>query len=176
MGEPNWIIIAIIGAVFGCALPYIVKGAIFAYKRFQKTFICGEWIYHMSINVEGKVKWVRGSIEINRGFLCEYSSKAVYFDAKYKGKGFTENNNLCINYIRVGDLQKYSSYHRYELSTIERRKNELHGFWLSTDSDKKVSSGAVILLRKEASDTELEQIAKDIYKPNKGFLFISTKN
>ena len=176
MEEPHWIVIVLIGAVLGYVLPYIIKGIIFAYKRFSKTFICGEWVYHMSINVEGTVKWIRGSLKIRRGFLCEYSSTAVYFDAKYKGKGNIENNNFCIKYVRISDIQKFSSYHRYELSSIEKRKTELYGFWLSTDSDKKISSGAIILLRKEISDIDLDKKVKNIYKTNKGAPFICMKD
>ena len=73
---------------------------------------------------------------IKRGILCSYNVTVSDSRSLYKGTAHIEDNNLCLSMNSCDPILKSSTFHRFELSTDEKR-NQLFGFWLSFDGDKK---------------------------------------
>lgn len=59
-------------------------------------------------------------------------------------------------------ILKASTFHRFELSTEEKR-NRLFGFWLSFDGDKKVSCGGSILSKDNIDIASIANIIQTEY-------------
>ncbi|MCL1933673.1 MAG: hypothetical protein FWF53_07700 [Candidatus Azobacteroides sp.] len=143
---------AIVGAILSYLLPYIVKTVIFIFKRKSPTIVCGEWVSYIWWTKNGKIEFAETKVDIKKGILSEYYATYSDANATYFGKAHMECNNLCINAshknVKVSTVYEGTIDIRYDLSTIEN-KNQLFGFWLSRNADKKVSCGGAILSRKE---------------------------
>ena len=99
---------------------------------------------------------------IKRGIIVEYKILCKDDESEYKGKVWIEDNNLCVNMDASDSVQKSSTYHRYDLSTSEKR-NILYGFWLSFDGDNNVSCGGACLSRAKIKDN-IDYIIMKHYK------------
>ena len=132
-------------------------------KRKKTTLICGDWFCYIWWNRNGKIILAQMNVNIKKGILSEYN--ATYSDSSdtYFGKAFIECNNLCINMsLKNNTVYEGTTFHRYDLSTTTNR-NQLYGFWLSRNADKKVSCGGTILSRKKINKNQCSEIIKQKY-------------
>ena len=160
----DWINI-LLSAVVGFLLPYFVKFIIFLFKRFDKTKICGFWYLYLWWTDNVKSEFVEMNVTIKRGILVNYRIICKDDASNYKGEVWIEDNNLCISMDARDNVQKSSTYHRYDLSTLEKR-NVLYGFWLSFDGDNNVSCGGAFLSREKMNEN-IDSIIKKHYKINR---------
>lgn len=160
----DWINI-LLSAIAGCLLPYLIKILVFLFKRLDKTNICGEWLLYLWWTDSGKTEFVEMNVLIKRGILVNYRIMCKDDASNYKGEAWIEDNNLCINMDASDSIQKSSTYHRYDLSTLEKR-DVLYGFWLSFDGDNSVSCGGAFLSRNKINEN-IDLIIKKHYKINK---------
>ena len=160
---------AIVGAIIGYLLPYIVKTVIFIFGRKRPTTVCGKWVSYIWWTKNGKIEFAETKVKIKKGILSEYYATYSDANATYFGKAFMECNNLCINAslkdVKISAVYEGTIDIRYDLSTFENR-NQLFGFWLSRNADKKVSCGGAILSRKKIDKVQSLEIIKNQFNIN----------
>lgn len=154
-----------LGALMGFILPYFIKFIIFLFKRFIPTPICGKWKSYIWWTNNDKIELCTMNAIIKRGILCSYNVTVSDSRSLYKGTAHIEDNNLCLSMNSCDPILKSSTFHRFELSTDEKR-NQLFGFWLSFDGDKKVSCGGSILAKDNIDIASISNIIQKEYSMN----------
>lgn len=160
----DWINI-LLSAIAGCLFPYILKIFVFFFKRMNDTYICGKWLLYLWWTDNGKAEFVEMDVLIKRGILVNYKIICKDDASNYEGEARIEDNNLCLCMAAKDGIQISSTYHRYDLSTLEKR-SVLYGFWLSFDGDNNVSCGGAFLSREKISENT-DLIIKEHYKLNR---------
>jgi len=169
------ILIALLGAVVSYLLPFMVKAIRFIFRRQRSSLVCGNWFGYLWWTKNGEIHFDEMNVNIKKGILSEYSATYSDSEGTYVGEAFIECNNLCINASLKGavkDVYEGTTFVRYDLSTFENR-NELYGFWLSRNADKKVSCGGAILSREKIDEVQSKEIIKKQYCINKDFPVLS---
>lgn len=151
-----------LGAMMGFILPYLIKFIIYLFKRLIPTPVCGEWKSYLWWTNNGKIELCTMNTIIKRGILRSYNVTFSDSTSIYRGTACIEDNNLCISMNSGDPILKGSTYHRFELSTGEKR-NRLFGFWLSFDGDKKVSCGGSILAKESIDMASITNIVQTEY-------------
>jgi hypothetical protein len=91
--------------------------------------------------------------------------KATFFDSScyFKGYGYIDNTDLCIE-MYCCDVGMFGyTYHRYDLSLV-LDKGICCGIWLSSTLKNRTSGGSVILTREEKDRDELDNLIKENYR------------
>lgn len=164
-----------LGAMMGFILPYFIKFIIYLFKRFIPTPICGEWKSYLWWTNNGKIELCTMNVIIKRGIFCSYNVTFSDSTSIYRGTACIEDNNLCISMNSCDTILKASTFHRFELSTGEKR-SQLYGFWLSFDGDKKVSCGGSILAKENIDVASIANIIQTEYIMNKDVPLMALKH
>lgn len=164
-----------LGAMMGFILPYFIKFIIYLFKRFTPTPICGEWKSYLWWTNNGKIELCTMNVIIKRGVFCSYNVTFSDSTSIYRGTACIEDNNLCISMNSCDTILKASTFHRFELSTGEKR-SQLYGFWLSFDGDKKVSCGGSILAKENIDVASIANIIQTEYIMNKDVPLMALKH
>lgn len=163
-----------LGALVGWVLPYIFKFAIFIIKMHKKSPIYGKWFLYLWWTDNNNVEFVEMNTLIKRGILCKHKIRCWDDVSCYNGEVKIEDNNLCVEMNANDAIQISSTYHRYDLSTLEKR-DKLFGFWLSFDGDNNVSCGGAILTRNKINNVEKENIMRENFKINRNYPLLVLK-
>ncbi len=163
-----------LGALIGFILPYLIKFIIYLFKRFFPTPVCGEWKSYIWWTNNGKIELCAMNAIIKRGILYQYNVTFSDSTSLYRGTACIEDNNLCISMNSCDPILKASTFHRYELSTGEKR-NRLFGFWLSFDGDKRVSCGGSILAKDNIDTASIANIIQTEYRMAKDVPLMTLK-
>ena len=156
----------LLSAFVGWALPYIFKFLFYIVRIYKKSPIYGNWYLYLWWTDNGNVEFVEMNALIKRGILHRHKIKCWDDVSRYFGEVKIEDNNLCIEMNADDTIQVSSTYHRYDLSTLEKR-NQIYGFWLSFDGDNNVSCGGAVLARARISNENKETIIKENFKINR---------
>ena len=158
----NEVLLIFSGAIISYLLPFAVKAITYTFKRKSPTIVCGNWYGYIWWTKNGEILFDEMNVNIKKGIVSEYYATFLDSYGTYSGKAFIECNNLCINLSLKDAVYGGTSFHRYDLSTFENCNN-LYGFWLSINADKKVSCGGAMLSRKKIDTVKSLEIAKKQY-------------
>lgn len=163
-----------LGALAGWLLPYMFKVIVFVIKGHKIIPIYGEWYLYLWWTDNCNVEFVEMNALIRRGVLYKHKIKCWDDESYYIGEAKIEDNNLCVEMNADDTIQVSSTFHRYDLSTLEKR-DKLFGFWLSFDGDNNVSCGGAILTRSKISNEEREIVMKENFKINRNYPLLVLK-
>jgi hypothetical protein len=154
MGEPNWIMVTLLGAIAGYLLPYFIKVLILVLRRFQREIAEGVWhVYHITIR-EGTPQIEHTVWNIRKGLLSEYvvkESKPSLKGTIYKGTLSFERNFWLI---------KLNSKHEEGVSIrlykpITTAHERTWGLYLSFDFQGRAMAGPLVISKQEIIDVEI---------------------
>lgn len=157
--EPNWLVSAVVGAVFGVFLPFAAKACYFVFRRFKKYHLEGLWHGYLYSYKTNQSIICEFELRIRKGFTSRYRVRMRYTDGTMAYKGTMDIENAQV-YMNLSSRQhEEHPVFRFNLP-IPSNDRTLTGLWLSFDNDMHIGSGAVVLSRDPLDAKDFEEIAK----------------
>jgi len=163
------ILLMVLGVVLGYLFPYFVR-FIAEIPDKTKSEICGEFYGYYCWLENENAKISKFFLNIAKkvfyrfdGQFCKYH--AVFDDKvfRYDGKGYIENNYLCLEMKNSKSVAlRDSTHHRYNLIPFNE-KGYCLGLWFSTGAMGEISCGGTIISKKPISDDEIKNLFKKEY-------------
>jgi len=159
IGEPNWIIISVVGAILGALIARYGSIVLYPIRYLKKEPLIGDWFdYHFTF-VNGARYVAESPVKIRRGKLRGISveirdqdvvSQSGVLDNKrtdgltYRGTLRREGPHLVVEVHGVGHIELLIFRFIYRLPSNDA---VIPGVWMSFDHDMNPTAGLMILSR-----------------------------
>ena len=164
--RPHWLIVILIGAAIGAALPHLFRSIAYLFRHFKKHPLTGEWHeYHWSF-LNDVQRLVIGKWIIRRGY---FHKLAVEFTIdvdkplKYKGHIILERGHMIAMLEAVSHDEHL--FYRF-INPIPSNESRVGGLWMSYDHDGDICCSASLLsrseLKEEFAQREIKVLARMI--------------
>lgn len=152
MKEPSWIIVAIVGAILGWAIPLIGKFLRHLLPNSEDDYLLGDWYgYHWTYK-NGQPILNTSQWKITKGRLHRLCVQYAHQDGMaYRGYIEKERSQLV---VRIHSGKNHETARFRFTWPIPSKAKLLSGIWLSFDHDTKIASGAHILSKKKLSKSD----------------------
>lgn len=162
--DPNWLISALIGAVFGYLLPLLPASLRYLVGKFRRSQLEGLWHQCNYTFSDGRQILCREEWKIARGFLHPYALKVSGLPGdgrRYRGQITHERNHLIAIY--QASTHTETVYARFHFPATPEGQ-VVPGIWLSFDHDGCVTAGVQVLSQTKLTDAECLQAIRQCSK------------
>lgn len=167
--EPHWLTVALISAIVGFLLPYVIKVIVFLFLRFRKNYLEGKWHHYHWTYLKNNPILIHSEWRIKKGILHRFIVQAKQIRTKlfYKGYIKIEGDGLFL----VFHSNQHDEHPVYRFPyPISSNCDLIHGLWLSFDHDKKIASGGSLLSRNEIPEDKIVGLLKSKLKSEKNII------
>jgi hypothetical protein len=162
--EPNWLITALVGALFGIAIPIWYKTTLMLYRRMNQGTLKGTWYEYNVSRINGvpcivrEIWEVRPNLKDALGFTA-ISAPGAQYNYKYKGRLRQERNHVIAHYDAETHDEEVMC--RLELPAVAGA-GILIGLWVGFDFDAELIAGPQVLSRHELTEAELNKALRTV--------------
>jgi len=155
MGEPNWIIITLLGAIVGYLFPYLIKFLLLITRRFQREIAEGIWHGYHIANREGTPQIEHYLWNIRKGLLSEYvitETRPPLKGVMYQGTLSFERNFWL---IKLHALKHKEEVSIRLFSPITTAHEKTWGLYLGLDFQGRSAAGPIVISQEEMPDADI---------------------
>jgi hypothetical protein len=161
MGEPNWIVTTLLGAIAGYLFPYLIKFLLFVARRFRRDIAEGIWHEYHITNREGTPYIEHYLWNIRKGLLNEYVIKETRPPLKeviYQGTLSFERNFWLIKLRALKHKEEASIRLFSPITTADERT---WGLFLALDFQGRAIAAPLVISKEEMTDTDVLKLFSD---------------
>jgi|SRR5882724_1651074 len=162
MNEPHWLVVAVIGAILGLLLPYMMYLLRFLWRYRKSDRLEKSWFEYHATFTEGRAIIVGGTWHIKKGFrhrLVVTFQHEKDDGLKYKGVLHKERGHILAVLASISDDEE-TLYYRFV--TPVGSQSTVPGLWLSYDRDGRVCAGSAILSQEPLEETAVGPILSNM--------------
>lgn len=163
MENPNWFVVALIGAFLSWIVPLTLKmiqlTIKFMARKHESTRITGSWYVYEFTRDNGTTRFTTGTCTIKRGFFHDYTIQMRNDDLHYSGHGKAEGGNHFWKKITNNNdkhVHTETCWQRYDFGYSDYAT--MYGMWLSNNYCVHLTAGISILSKKRLTKAEVENI------------------